>query len=183
GGGAGGGEGDGAEELDGADGSERQARDGEVEAGVHEREDDAEQRDEAPIFPVHAGERPPRSTPDREDEAGAGDAQPGDAERRDAGEEEHREGRAEVVEEGAGDEVQVGWRPRSHTFNMACGIPMSHVEAKADVEYFLRIEGKNAKRPSGLQAAPRSQEPRDREDPPRRAARPAGGAGAAHDDV
>jgi len=104
---AGDGERDRPQELDGGDRRERQAIDGEVEADVHAGEDGAEARDQQAGSRVDLAQAPPGPPPRREDEGGRGDAHPGDAEHVDAGEQEHREGWAQVVEDGAPGEVRL----------------------------------------------------------------------------
>ncbi|MCF3946902.1 hypothetical protein L2A60_09440 [Acidiphilium iwatense] len=99
-----GGDGDGAEELDGADGGERQTRDGLVENHVHDRQNHAERHDNTLVPPRQCGEEPPGSQPECEHQAGACDAQPRDTGGRDACEQEHGEGRTEIVEDRAGQE-------------------------------------------------------------------------------
>ncbi len=99
------------EELDGRDRAQRECVDGDVEARVHHGEDDAERDDEVLRRAVHPGERAPRPAPEREHRRSADDSKPGDAEGLHAREEEHRERRSEVVEDGAADEVRLGRRP------------------------------------------------------------------------
>ena len=57
---------------------------------------------------VQPCQRAPRPAPEREHERGGGDPQPRHPERVDAHEQQHREGRPEVVEDRAADEVDVG---------------------------------------------------------------------------
>jgi hypothetical protein len=89
------------QELDRRDGREREAVDREVEPHVHHREHRAPAQDQRVGQPR---ERPP---PRREHGRRGGDPQPGDAERVDPGEQQHRERRAEVVEDGGDEEVAV----------------------------------------------------------------------------
>jgi hypothetical protein len=96
------GEHDDREELDRGDGAERQAVDGQVEAAVHHRQHHAP-REQQP-----AAQEAPGTPPGREDQRRRRDAQPGHAEGLDAGEQQDGERRAEVVEDGAADEVRGG---------------------------------------------------------------------------
>ena len=50
-------------------------------------------------------EQPPRAAPEREDDGGGGDAQPGDAEHADVREQQDRERGTQVMEDGAGEEI------------------------------------------------------------------------------
>ena len=109
---AGGREKDDGEELDRGHRPEGEAVDRDVEADVHPCEDEREPDHGSPGRPVRRRERTPRPPPEREDRGGARDAEPGHAERLDAGEEEDGECRAEVVEDRAADEVRV--RGRRH---------------------------------------------------------------------
>ncbi len=109
-----GGERDDGEELDRGDGAEREPVDGDVEAAVHEREDGAPLQEEGACVRVEPAPQAPGAAPEREDQGGGGDPQPGDAEDVDADEQQHREGGAEVVEDRAGDEVDVGRRTAAH---------------------------------------------------------------------
>jgi ribonuclease E len=93
------------QELDRSHGRERQAVDRDVDARVHRGEHHAERRDQPAALPVEAAQRPPRPAPEREYDGGRRDAQPGDAEHVDPREEQHGEGRPEVVEERADPEV------------------------------------------------------------------------------
>ena len=99
------------QELDRGDRAERQAVDGEVEAAVHERQHAAPGHEQPARLAVELRQHAPGPPPDGEDERGGGDAQPGHAEHVHPREQQHREGRAEVVEDGADDEVQVRRRP------------------------------------------------------------------------
>ena len=89
------------QELDRRHGAERQPVDGDVEADVHHGEHRPHGDDEPPPGDVEGGERPPRAAPGGEDQRRARDAQPRDPERLDEREEEHGEGRPEVVEDRA----------------------------------------------------------------------------------
>ena len=68
--GAGGRERDDGQELDRGDGPERQAIDRDVEAAVHDGEDDAERDHEPPRLRVRPPERAPRAAPHREHRGG-----------------------------------------------------------------------------------------------------------------
>ena len=86
--------------------AERQPVDREVEAAVHQREHGAPGQQQPPAVAVEPREAA-RPAPEREDQRGRGDPQPGDAEHVDAREQQHGERRAEVVEDRADDEVRV----------------------------------------------------------------------------
>ena len=103
-----GGERDDGKELDRRDRAERQRVDGDVEAGVHHSEHDPECQHQSPRRAIHSREHAPRAAPEREHGCRAGDAKPCDAERLRPGEQQHREGGPEVVEDGAADEVGLG---------------------------------------------------------------------------
>ncbi len=106
--GAYGGKRDDGKELDRRHRSQRQRVDGDVEARVHDGEDDSQRDDEPPRRAIHPGEGAPRPSPESEHRCRARDAQPCHAERFDSCEEEHRERRPEVVEYGTSDEVRLG---------------------------------------------------------------------------
>ena len=120
--GAEGGERDHRQELDRRDGAERQPVDGDVEAAVHDREDGAPLHEQDPRLPVELGPQAPGAAPEREDERGGGDPQPGDAEDVDADEQQDREGGAEVVEDRADDEVDVRRRAAGHVPTRCLGL-------------------------------------------------------------
>ena len=101
------GEHDHRQELDRGHRAEGQPVDGDVEAGVHDGEDDAEGEHEPPDVPPATAHCPPWTPPRREHGARARDPQPRDPERVDAREEQHREGRPEVVEDRADDEERL----------------------------------------------------------------------------
>jgi hypothetical protein len=101
------GEPDGSEELDRRHHRQRQAVDRHVEACVHRREHRPQPADEQPAAAIESGEPPPGPPPDREHRRRGSDPQPRDSERLDPREQEHRERRPEVVEDGAADEVRV----------------------------------------------------------------------------
>ena len=102
--GAGRGEHDRAEELDRADRGERQPVDGQVEQRVHGGEHGAEREQHPPPVRRGVAKHPPRSAPEREHHGRGGDPQPGHAEHLDVREQQHRQRRAEVVEDRAGEE-------------------------------------------------------------------------------
>ena len=104
------GERDDRQELDRGDGAEREPVDRHVEADVHQREDGTPGDQQPPSLAVLRRVRAPGPAPEREDQRRRGDPQPRDAEHVDAREEQHSERRAEVVEDGAAEEVQVGRR-------------------------------------------------------------------------
>ena len=95
------------DELDRGDGRERQPLDREIEDRIHRREDGAERDDDQQRPPIGAQEEPPRPPPEREDDRRRRDPEPRDAERLDQREEQHREGRAEIVEDRADEEEGV----------------------------------------------------------------------------
>ena len=95
-----------ADELDRRHRRERQVVDREVEARVHRREHRAEADDQRAAPAIEREQLPPRPAPDREDQRGRGDPQPGDAEHVDPGEQQHGERRPQVVEDRAAREVQ-----------------------------------------------------------------------------
>ena len=74
--------------------------DREIEASIHQRQHDAQRQQHAPLGPGCADQEAPGPTPQRKDHGGAGDAEPRHSKYRDAGEEEHREGRPKIVEDG-----------------------------------------------------------------------------------
>jgi hypothetical protein len=82
--------------------------DRQVEARVHRGEHDGEPGDRRPGLAVGAAERAPGTSPQGEDRGRADDAEPGDAQRVDPGEEENGERGSEIVEDRAHDEERVG---------------------------------------------------------------------------
>ena len=74
---------DGAEEPDGADGRQWQPVDCQVEQGVHGGEDGAEREQHPPLVDCEGAEQAPWAAPERQDDCGARDAQPGDAQHAD----------------------------------------------------------------------------------------------------
>ena len=100
----------GAEELEGADGRQRQPVAGEVEQRVHRREHGAEADEHPPLRPRRGPPQPPRAAPESEHGRGGGDPQPRHAEDVDPGEQQDRQRRSEVVEDGAGEEVRGRWQ-------------------------------------------------------------------------
>ena len=112
--GAGGGQRHDRQELDGRDGRQRQPVDRQVEAAVHRgehRPPGEHQPAGRPVQPCPAAPRPPPGT---EHHRRGRDPQPGDAEHVDAHEEQHREGRPEVVEDRAADEPGLRRHPVGH---------------------------------------------------------------------
>jgi hypothetical protein len=96
------------EELDGAHGRQRQPVDGQVEEAVHRGQGDPEGQQHPPLTVAEPGDQAPGAPPQREHDGGAGDAQPGHPEHRDVREQQHREGRPEVVEDRADQEERHG---------------------------------------------------------------------------
>ena len=70
-----------------------------IEAGVHQRQDDAHRHHGPKAGSVQRVQHLPRLPPEREDDGSGDDSHPGDAERLDQREEEHGERRPEVVED------------------------------------------------------------------------------------
>ena len=105
------GEPDHRQELDRGHRAERQPVDGDVEADVHHREHRAQREDEPRPGGVEGRERPPRPPPRGEDRRRGRDPEPRDPEGRHEREEKHGEGRPQVVEDGAADEVGLGRDP------------------------------------------------------------------------
>ena len=95
-----------AEELDCPDGGQRQSVDREVEERVHAGEHDAKREQDPTVGAGRGSPDPPGPPPYCEDDRGGDDPQPRHPEHVDVGEEEHRESRAEVVEDGADQEVR-----------------------------------------------------------------------------
>jgi hypothetical protein len=94
--------------LDSADGAQREAGNRQVEARVHGGEDDAERHQRAELRRRQAAHQSPGSAPHRKDDRGARNAQPRNTQDVHLLEQENGEGRAEVVEHGAHQEVRVG---------------------------------------------------------------------------
>src|SRR5262249_58549184 len=67
--------------------------------------------EEQPGLPVELDEASPGPAPEGEDERGRGDAEPGDPEDVDSGEQEHGERRTQVMKDRAADEEALSWRP------------------------------------------------------------------------
>ena len=95
------------QELDRRDSPERQPVDGDVEAHVHHRKDRAEREHDVSSVAVEAREPSPRPSPEGEHHRRTCDPKPGDAERLDPSEEEHRERGPEIVEDRAPDEERL----------------------------------------------------------------------------
>ena len=96
-----------ADELDRRNRRQREPVDRDVEADVHRGEDGAQRDDQRPPAAIEREERPPGPPPEGEDRGGGGDPEPRDAEHVHPGEQQDREGRPEVVEDGAADEVRL----------------------------------------------------------------------------
>jgi hypothetical protein len=103
----GGGQDHSAAELDRAHRRQRQPVHGEVERRVHDGEHHAEGDQGPPAARAEFRYQPPRSPPGGEHRRRAGDAQPGDPEHADAGEQQHRQRRSEVMEDGADKEKRL----------------------------------------------------------------------------
>ena len=112
--GAGYGQGDGAEELDRADGGQRQPRHGQVEQRVHNGQYAAKRGQPDPLAGVQIADQPPGPPPGGEHGRGAGDPQPHHTERRDVGEQEHGQRRAQIVEDRGHGEKGNGREPARH---------------------------------------------------------------------
>jgi hypothetical protein len=95
------------DELDRADGSQRQPVDGQVEQRVHRGQGQTERHQEPPLRPAHRCRDPPRPAPHREHDRRRDDPKPSHAQRAHRREEQHRERRAEVVEHRAYGEIAV----------------------------------------------------------------------------
>ena len=93
-----------AEELDGADGRQRQPVDREVEERVHGGQDGAEPEQQPAPGRRQPPDEAPGPPPDGQHDGGARDPQPRDAEHVNVCEEQHGERRPEVVEDRADDE-------------------------------------------------------------------------------
>ena len=96
------------QELDRGDRAEREPVDRRVEADVHQRQDRAPGEQQPAPVAILRGVRAPRPAPQREDQRRGRDPQPRHAEHVDAREEQHGERGAEVVEDRADEEVQMG---------------------------------------------------------------------------
>ena len=79
-----------------------------IEARIHQRQHDTEARDDPALAIVQPPVIAPWPPPQGEDRPGARDPEPGDAERGQMGEEKHREGRAQIVEDRADEEIDMG---------------------------------------------------------------------------
>jgi hypothetical protein len=106
-----GGQDHGAEELDRAYRRQRQPVGCEVERRVHHGEQGAQAQQRPPSVRAHPAGRPPRPPPQREHQRRAGDPQPGHTENAEAGEQQHRQRRPQVVEDGADEEERLRRRP------------------------------------------------------------------------
>jgi hypothetical protein len=100
---------DDGKELDRGDGAEWQPVDGQVEQAVHHREHRGPGAEQPPGSTVEHPPDPPGPAPHGEDQRSGGDAQPRHSQGLDAGEQEHRERRPEVVEDRRHHEVRVRW--------------------------------------------------------------------------
>ena len=97
------------DELDRHGGAERQPVDREIEGEVHQRQRDAERRDQPK--PRRGPARLPRPPPGDEHGGRRHDAQPGDARGGDRGEEQHGERGADVLRDRAEDEQRLRREP------------------------------------------------------------------------
>ena len=102
---------DDGKEFDRRDGAEREVIDGGVETRVHRREHGAHERHEPARRRVGGGESSPRPSPCAQDDRRAHDPKPRDTQRLDPGEQQDGEGRTEIVEDRAADEVAPGREP------------------------------------------------------------------------
>jgi hypothetical protein len=109
--GADGGQDDRAQELDRAHRRQRQPVDGEVEQHVHRGKHGAQAGEHQPLTGAGRGEDAPGTAPQGEHHRGRGDPQPGHPGRRDMGEQQHGQGRAEVMEHRADHEERCGRHP------------------------------------------------------------------------
>jgi hypothetical protein len=98
------------EELDRRHRAEWHAVDRRVEAAVHQRQHGTPAEQQAACLAAEPGPGAPRPAPQGEDHRRRGDPQPGHSEHVEPREQQYRERRAEVVEDGADDEVQLGSR-------------------------------------------------------------------------
>ncbi len=101
----------GADELDRAHRRQRQPVHGEVERRVHDGEHRAEGDQGPPAARAQPPYQPPRPPPGGEHRRRACDAQPGDPEHADAGEQQHGQRRPEVVKDGADKEERLRRQP------------------------------------------------------------------------
>ena len=99
------------EKFDRADRAQRQTINRQIETQVHAAEHHAQSHDVAARRGTLLQEITPWPSPHGEDQRGAGDPQPGDAEWFDAGKQQDGEGRAEVMKDRADDEVRVRRQP------------------------------------------------------------------------
>ncbi len=68
-----------AQEFDGAHGTQWQPRDGQIEAGVHEAQNDPQRNEQSALRPGTLAKQTPGTPPHREHNSRAGNAQPGHA--------------------------------------------------------------------------------------------------------
>jgi hypothetical protein len=108
---AGGGQDHGAEELDRADRGQRQPVHREVERRVHHGQHRAQGEQRAAAAPAQRPDASPWPPPEREHRGRAGYPQPGHPEHVQPGEQQHRQRRAQVVEDGADAEVRLRRHP------------------------------------------------------------------------
>ena len=147
-------EGDDAEELDAGDGRQRQPVEGEVEGGVHGREDAAERDDEQALLAAGRAPDGPRWAQQREHQRGRGHPKPCHTHRVQVGEEEHRERRPEVVEGRSDHHQAAADRGRVSEWGGGCHRPivrrmmgMLKEHLKVRTQDHLQIEGKAHARP------------------------------------
>jgi Lrp/AsnC family transcriptional regulator, leucine-responsive regulatory protein len=135
------------QELNRGHSPERQPCDPLVEAAVHDREHDPERGHQTHRVAIGPAQRPPRSAPQREHDRGADDPQPGDAERSDPHEQQHRERGSEVVEDGTSDEIRLGRdvlgaSTRGHVRIVATSAALEHGQMKVLWSFDLMNNGK-----------------------------------------
>ena len=100
---------DGGGEFDPATVASGKTGDRQIEADIHGRQNEAEQQDEATGSRRRFAERPQWAAPEGEQSGGGRDAEPGDALRRQLGEQQHGEGRPQIMEDRADQEIDM-WR-------------------------------------------------------------------------
>jgi hypothetical protein len=151
------------QELDGRHRAQRQAVDGQVEAAVHDRQHGPPAEQRAALPAPRRRERAPGTAPQREHRRGRHDAQEGDAEHLHAREQQHRERRSEVVEDGAHQEVQVGRGGREpvpgpgghgHTTSMRADMAHLKIQPKESRPSCLRNESPTGGTPTMSSSTP-----------------------------
>jgi hypothetical protein len=114
---AGRGQDDGAEEFDGAHRGQRQPVRCQVERRVHRREHHAQRRHPPAVIGAEPADQPPRPPPHREQQRGAGDPQPCDPEHVQPREQQHRQRRTQIMEDGADQEERLRRQPVKASLN------------------------------------------------------------------